>query len=178
MKSKSKSIRLYNLIFPVWAVLLIPKSWIAVIPLNIIVDFLVSILGYKIAKVEKISEVLKKSLAKTIIFGFLADLIASGLLLVFTFGTNSLMPHAEAWWTQKVSTPLLNNPFESIYATIVMILVVAFAGFLVYLFNRKFSFRNTELTDSQIKKISLTIAIITTPYLFLVPMEVIFKLFG
>lgn len=173
-----KSIKLYNLIFPVWIVWLYPVTWIAIVPLNILVDFLVTLLALKLIKIEKPMEVIKKSLAKTVALGFVADIIATAVLMVLSFGIYETKSTVSKWFYDNISIPILNDYYETPWGILVMVLAVMFAGFLVYIFNRKFSFRNTDLSESQIKKVSLILAIITAPYLFLIPTNVFYNLFS
>ena len=173
-----KSVKLYNLIFPVWVVWLFPITWIAIVPANILVDFLVTLLALKLIKIEKPMEVIKKSLAKTVALGFVADIIATAVLMILTFGINGTRNNIAKWFYDNISIPILNDYYETPWGILVMVLAVVFAGYLVYIFNRKFSFRYTDLSESQIKKVSLTLAILTAPYLFLISTNVFYNLFS
>ena len=173
-----KSAKLYNVIFPVWIVWLYPVTWVAIVPLNILVDFLVTMLALKLIKIEKPMEVIKKSLAKTVALGFVADIIATAVLMVLSFGIYETKNTISKWFYDNIAVPIMNDYYSTPWGILVMILAVMFAGFLVYVFNRKFSFRNTDLSESQIKKVSMTLAIITAPYLFLIPTNVFYNLFS
>ena len=173
-----KSIKLYNLIFPVWIVWLYPVTWVGIVPLNILVDFLVTLLALKLMKIENPFAIIKKSLAKTVALGFVADIIATAVLMILSFGITGTRNTFAKWFYDNISIPILNDYYETPWGILVMILAVMFAGFLVYVFNRKFSFRHTDLSESQIKKVSVTLAIITAPYLFLIPTNVMYNLFS
>ena len=175
---KKKSVKLYNLIFPVWVVWLFPITWVAIVPANILVDFLVTLLALKLIKIENPMSVIKKSLAKTVALGFVADIMATAVLMTMAFGINGKGNNFSKWFFDNISGPILNDYYETPWGILVMILAVVFAGYLVYIFNRKFSFRHTDLSESQIKKVSITLAIITAPYLFLIPTNVMYNLFG
>ena len=173
-----KSVKLYNLIFPVWIAWLYPITWVAIVPLNILVDFLVTLLALKLMKIENPMAIIKKSLAKTVALGFVADIIATAVLMILSFGINGTRNNIAKWFYDNISIPILNDYYETPWGILVMVLAVMFAGFLVYVFNRKFSFKNTDLSESQIKKVSMTLAIITAPYLFLIPTNVFYNLFS
>ncbi|WP_297812294.1 hypothetical protein [uncultured Finegoldia sp.] len=173
---KKKTVKLYNLIFPVWALWLFPITWIAIVPANILVDFLVSLLALKLIKVQKPMDVIKKSLAKTVVLGFVADIIPTAVLMTISFGINETRNSFSKWFYNNISIPVLNDYYETPWGILVMVMAVIFAGFLVYYFNRRFSFRNTDLTESQIKKVSMILAIITAPYLFLLPTGLFYNL--
>lgn len=149
---KKKSVKLYNLIFPVWVVWLFPITWVAIVPANILVDFLVTLLALKLIKIEKPMTVIKKSLAKTVALGFVADIIATAVLMILSFGINGTRNNIAKWFYDNISIPILNDYYETPWGILVMVLSVVFAGYLVYIFNRKFSFRYTDLSESQIKK--------------------------
>ena len=51
---------------------------------------------------------------------------------------------------------------------------IAVAGMLIYLLNRRFSFRRTALTAEQIHRLSLALAVFTAPYTMLIPSEWIY----
>ena len=51
---KKKSIKLYNVIFPIWLLWLIPMTWVIVLPANFLIDLLVVVLTMKYLKVKEI----------------------------------------------------------------------------------------------------------------------------
>ena len=173
-----KSVKLYNLIFPVWIVWLYPVTWIGIIPLNILVDFLVTLLALKLMKIENPMSIIKKSLAKTVALGFVADIIATAVLMILSFGITGTRNTFAKWFYDNISIPILNDYYTTAWGILVMVLAVAFAGYLVYIFNRKFSFRHTDLSESQIKKVCVTLAVLTAPYLFLIPTNVFYNMFN
>ena len=60
---KKNSIKLYNVIFPIWLLWLIPITWLVVLPANFFIDLLVVVLTMKYLKVPDI-----KMNAKSVIF--------------------------------------------------------------------------------------------------------------
>ena len=46
MNSRNE-IKLYNILFPIWLLILMPTAWIAVLPVNFIVDSLVLVIAAK-----------------------------------------------------------------------------------------------------------------------------------
>lgn len=173
-----KSVKLYNLIFPVWIVWLYPVTWVGIVPLNILVDFLVTLLALKLMKIENPMAIIRKSLAKTVALGFVADIIATAVLMILSFGIYGTRNNFAKWFYDNIAVPIFNNYYTTPWGILVMVLAVAFAGYLVYIFNRKFSFRHTDLSESQIKKVSVTLAALTAPYLFLIPTDVFYNMFN
>lgn len=149
MKSK-KEIRLYNVLFPIWMLLIIPTAWIAVLPANFIVDSLVLIIAAKkIGILEK--GIYKKHILRVWIFGFIADLIGAGILLGSLY--------------------IFEDYFrgDELIITLPAMLV---AAAMIFLFNYRFSF--PELDKGARLRMALSFAIFTAPYTFLIPLSWIY----
>ena len=67
--------------------------------------------------------------------------------------------------------PVMFNPFSSVFGLIYTILAMIISSILIYIFNYKYTFNKIELDDKIKKRISLVLAIVTTPILFLLPTE-------
>ena len=161
--------KLYNVIFPIWIILLVPPIVLIVIPSNFIIDSLVLIIGFKILKLTKWFNKYKKSILRIWIVGFIVDIFGSLLLLATQFfGENEYL-------YQTLVYPLAWNPFESIMALLYALIVVMACGVLIYVINYKFSFNKADLDNRSKKIISLLLGIVTSPYLFLVPTEYIYN---
>ena len=65
-----KEEKFYNVIFPIWLLVLYPLNLLFVIPANFIVDYLVLRIGAKHLQIENYKEVAKKAIIKTWLFGF------------------------------------------------------------------------------------------------------------
>ena len=88
-----KDVKLYNIIFPMWSIyfygMFFVPLWLILLPANFVVDSLVLLLLFwKLGLAEKKS-LYKKSIWKTWGVGFLADVLASSLM-VFISWTNIL----------------------------------------------------------------------------------------
>ena len=84
-----KHIKLYNLIFPIWFLILIPYTWVIILPANFIIDLTVCVLTMKFLKVESIKEKVKSVIAKVWLLGFTSDFIGTAIMLLSNFiGTN------------------------------------------------------------------------------------------
>ena len=143
---KKKDVRLYNVLFPVWALVLFPSTWLVVILGNFLIDSLVLIIAMKVLKMEDRKGFYKKHIQPVFGFGFLADILAAALMfggVLLEIGGN------------YGDGPLLTIPG------------VLIAGVLIYVFNYFVSFRKCEKPLR--KKLALTFAIATAPYTFLIP---------
>ncbi len=142
-----KGTKLYNVIFPFWMLILLPVSWLIVIPANAIIDSLVLIIGMYALKMQDKKDIYKKCMLKVFLFGFLSDIIGAGLMFI---------------------TLLLewSNTADELYFTIPALIISAI---LIFIFDYFFSFKKLEKTERF--KLALTFAIVTAPYTFLIPTE-------
>lgn len=70
-----KSIKFYNLIFPIWFLILIPITWIFILPANFFIDLIVVALTMKFMKIKDIKKKVKHVITKIWIVGFISDFI-------------------------------------------------------------------------------------------------------
>ena len=160
---------LYNLIFPIWLLWLIPSTWIIVLPLNFIIDLLVITITMKILKIDNI-----KSKAKTVIwrvwfYGFIADFIGTATMFMANVINFNYETKLGKWWYENITNAVSYNPFENMYAFLWVTICVIITATFIYLFNYKLFFKVLDINSIQKKKIALSLAIFTAPYLFYLP---------
>lgn len=166
MKDK-KNIRFYNVIFPVWLLFIFPLTWLFVIPLNFAIDSLIILLGIYILKIDNKLEFYKKTILWVFLFGFAADILGGMLLLLTQFADGN------GFFYEYITYAVSMNPWDNIYSLLYTLMAVIVAGILIYIFNRFISFR--KIGDIKTKRIvSLLLAILTAPYLFLLPTETVY----
>lgn len=166
---ENKKIKLYNLIFPIWFLLLIPISWIIVLPANFVIDFTVVALTMKFMKVTEIKKKTQSVIAKVWIFGFIADFIGAGAMYMvdlITFDNNSLL---QKWWDNNMVYGVNYSPFENIYSILWVTLCVLITAVLIYIFNYKLCLKKLAIDDLEKKKLAFSLAVFTAPYLFYLP---------
>ena len=56
---KKNQTKLYNVILPIWLLVIFPFTWIIILPLNFLIDTLVLKLTMKCLKIEKRKEIYK-----------------------------------------------------------------------------------------------------------------------
>lgn len=148
--NNKKDVKLYNVLFPFWFLMLIPSTWIIVLPGNFLIDSLVLIISMCCMHVENKKYFYKKHIWKIFAFGLLADLIGSGLLFL------SLVLE---WSTMG----------DELHITFPAMLISAAC---IYLFNYFITFKKD---DKRIRfKMALTFAIATAPYTFLIPSSLLY----
>lgn len=163
MKSK-KEIKLYNVIFPIWILWIIPITWIIVLPANFIIDLLVVVLTMKFLKVSDIRENEKAVIARVWIMGFVADFIGTLAMFMAEFG-----PESSRWWSDNITYPVSYSPFDTIFSFLWVTACVMLTAFFIYLFNSKWCLKKANLDAGQKKKVALSLAVFTAPYLFYLP---------
>ena len=148
---KNKDIRLYNILFPIWMILLIPTAWLVILPGNFIVDSIVLLLAMRGMKIPYKKKMYGHTIFKVWIFGFIADIIGALVIL----GAMTLFE--------------LNIQGDELYLTLPATLI---AALFIFIFNYKISFKDY---DKKIKiKMALIFAIFTAPYTFLIPLSWIY----
>ena len=164
---KKQSVTLYNILFPIWMLVWIPSPlWLLVIPLNFIIDYLVL---YKSLPVEVEQSknfpgsVPRKAFCNTYAWkicaaGFAADFIGSLFLFAAFMITSSHKPDS----LQAISHGLGLNPFENA------------AAYCIYRFDRCI-LKRAGLPEGQSKTSALWLAVVTAPYLFLLPSEILYR---
>ena len=162
---KRKSTRLYNLFFPVWLLFAHPLLIGAALPVNLLIDFLVILLTLKYLHVENRTEIATAKIWRTWGLGFAADAIGAVIL----FFLSVILPELAPATDDLFGHALYLNPFTSPLALIIMLLVIALVGILIYWFNYSYVFGSTTLTKREQKRVCLALAIVTAPYLFLLP---------
>ena len=141
---KKRSIKLYNLIFPIWALVIFPQILIFVLPANFIIDSLVLLITMKILKVDNIKSNYKAIISKVWIFGFVSDFIGG----IFMFLSVYMYVDSENKFHDliyEISSSIQYNPFNNIISLIYTILCVLISGVLIYILNYKKSFTKTNL---------------------------------
>lgn len=168
MKNKS-SIKFYNMFFPIWLLWLFPFAWSVVLPVNFIIDSLVLLLTLKVLKINNKKKIYKKTILKVWGFGFLSDFIGTLVMFSICVVADNLPNNIRRLWFDNLTIPLGHNPFTSIYSLTWAIVSIIVTSFFIYLFNYKISFRKLDIEEKSKKKLALSLAIFTAPYLFLLP---------
>ncbi len=146
LKSKRNEIKLYNVLFPFWLLLLLPQLWLIVLPGNFIIDSLVLIISMFILKMTEKKQFYKRYILKIYGFGMLSDIVGSAymFLLIWIFEVGSMG--------------------DELYLTLPALFISAV---LIFVLNYFVTFKNA---DKALRlKLSLIFAVVTAPYTFLVP---------
>ena len=110
---KKNSTKLYNLIFPIWILWLIPITWIVVLPANFFIDLLVVVLTMKYLKIQDIKKNAKAIIFRVWIFGFIADFIGTAAMFLANIIEFNYETQLGKWWYTNISSAVSYNPFEA-----------------------------------------------------------------
>ena len=156
---QDRSIRLYNVMFPIWFFFFLPPIWLVMLPVNFGVDTLVLMLSARKQQVDDRKALWKKRILPVWGIGFLSDLIGAGLVfLIYLVVAES--PLVDTWM----------NPVYFPGTCIISLPGVILAGFAIYFLNKKLTFRKSTLDAAVIHKLCLHLAIFTAPYTMLIPL--------
>ena len=167
--------KLYNVLFPLWFLLLVPISWLIVIPANFVIDLLALLLAMKLLRMPDIGKNLKSAVLKSWLAGFAADLVGGGAMFLSVLAGEFLPGPVRSWVYHNITEAVMVNPFSSVGGFLWTAVCVALAGGIIYLLNLTFCLKKTSLTLPQKRKLALAMALVTAPYLFFVPTVLLYR---
>ncbi len=162
-----KDVRLFNVILPIWIIWLFPPILLVCIVANTIIDFVVTYVCLKHQKISDPFQKAKKVLFKVVCFGFLADFIGAAILIAITYLPIMLRL---GQFSNDMMRAISYNPFENIWAFLLIALVIGIVAAIIYKFSMKYSLDKLDLALEEKKKVAAWLAIFTAPYTFLIPM--------
>ena len=140
--------KLYNILFPIWLLFLVPTIWLIAIPLNFIIDSIILFISMKVFKIEDKKNFYLKHIFFIFLFGFLSDMLGALMLLTITVISSSISG-LELW---------------------LALIGVVVASFFIFFFNYSFTFRKIE--EEQRRKLALIFAFFSAPIAFLIPTSI------
>lgn len=171
---KGKKNKLYNMAFPIWLLWLIPITWLIILPVNFFIDLLVVVLMMKYLKIKNIKSFVKPTILRIWIFGFIADMIGTVLMIIPCLIQLDYNSKIGMWWYHNLANAIMYNPFESPYAFIWVTVSLITTAYCIYYFNFKFCLKKVDLSLIQKNKIALSLAVFTAPYAFYFPTAMFF----
>ncbi len=164
-----REIKLRNVFFPIWMLWVLPITWLVIIPINAIIDGLVLLFTTAHLSIEDRKNFILRILPKTVLVGFISDIIASiPLVLLAIIWNPDTNTKIGKWWLENIS-PIQYNPLDNIFSVLIVLVCVILGGFLIYFLNRKFVLKKLEITDCEKFVLARNMAIFTAPHLFLMP---------
>ena len=155
---------LYNVIFPLWFLLFFPffpPLFLAAAVGNLVIDGAVITLSLRAFQQQLEKAPLRSYILKAWLFGFLADFIGAALLLGME-ALNMLKPGS------------FYTIWDSSITVVAYLIVIALVGTAIYVANRRLSARAGVPADVA-HKVALNMAILTAPWVFLVPTSLFYR---
>lgn len=164
MKANTGSVKLCNVLFPIWILIFFPQVLAIVIPGNLIVDAAVLLLALAAMRHRAKGAVLRRCCWKVWLLGFAADLIGAAWMVLGWLLATWLPGGAETLGK------IMYNSFGHPAAFLWTAAGVAIAGWFIFLLDRRVFRSVPELTSRQSTRLALTFAIVTAPWLFFLPL--------
>ena len=196
---QKQSITLYNILFPIWLLVWIPSPlWLLLVPLNFVIDYVVlyKSLPDDVEREKSVSDgvqgsksmpdaversknvpdsVPRKAFCNTYTWkicaaGFASDFIGS----LFLFAAFMITSSHKLDSLRPISHGLGLNPFESLAAFLIVVCSILLAAYCIYRFDLHI-LKRAGLPEEQGRKSALWLAVVTAPYLFLLPSEILYR---
>lgn len=162
---EKKPVRLYNILLPIWLLWIFPQVWLVILPGNLLIDCAVLLLALAALRIPTKRPVLRRVWWRLWLNGFLADGAGVAWMVLGMFSAAS----GEGWWAENL-TPITGSPFRTPLALAWTLIGVAVAGVCIWFLDRRALRRCPELDGRQRHIATLALAVVTAPWLFLVPM--------
>lgn len=162
----------------VWMSFIFPLMWFIILPFNYLLDSLVLYLTMKKFNLKEKKHIYKGSILKICIWGFISKCIGVAILFIpiiinNVFNLDANVGQGLFYFVINELLEVTVNPFGNIYSFILTTLAILISCMFIYLFNYNYSlkkiFKDKYISEVERKKIALSIAIFTAPYLFYLP---------
>ena len=153
----------FNLLLPIWLLIWFPSLlWVILIPANFLVDYLV--LRWSLKDMEDRSEFCKKNVWKVCAIGFISDFMGTLVLIIAMV----VLGEFDDQTLVEIGSALGFNPFGNIVAFVITVIAIIVAGICIFFLDR-WILNNSALDREYAQKAAFRLALITAPYLFLIP---------
>lgn len=159
-----KTVRLYNVLFPIWMLVFFPSPlWIALIPANYLIDRFV--LKRSLPKTVNRSAFCKKNTWKICIAGFVSDLIGALILFLIVLLIDD---------NYELANGITMDPFKDLLSFLIVALAVTVSAIFIFIIDRLILIR-CGLSRKQATRTAAFLALLTAPYLFLLPSKYLYR---
>lgn len=163
-KNSTGETKIYNVLFPLWLLLWVPSPlWLILIPANYLIDR--AVLKFSLPEDEMRERFLIAGTWKICLAGFASD-IAGSLILLGILGLADL--------PSSVSYALQFNAFLDPAALVLTLAAIAVSGILIFLLDERI-LTKAGLPLTRARRSAMLLAIITAPYLFLIPSGLLYR---
>ena len=168
IKLKNTTTKIYNILLPLWLLIFLPSYlWLALIPLNYIIDRVV--LRWSLGDMPDKGLFCRKHTWKTCLAGFLSDFAGALILLLISIPIADLSDKL-----YNIGHAIMFDPFSDLMGLLIVVAAIAVSAVCIY-FLDKWILRKAGLEPEQVKRSALRLALITAPYLYLFPSRLLYK---
>ena len=163
--------RYIDLTIPLWVFWVMLICWIVIIPVTAILCSIVMYISMLYLKMKDRFKILRKTIIQITCFSFLCDLIVVVFLLLLETGKDFIDLDLDSyhWYKNVFLRALERNPFSNVLALAVLCSIILLLRILNYQLNKRITFLNIDIEEEKKKKLALSIAIFTAPYIFFIP---------
>ena len=165
MKSDNK---VYNILLPIWLLIFFPSwLWLLLIPANYLIDRIV--LRWSLGDMPEKGLFCRNHNWKICLAGFASDYAGAILLFALNqlmFGMNDDVNS----FISKAADGLMLNPFSNVLSLVIVIAAIVLSTVCIYKLDKSI-LTKAGLDIDQAKKSAIRLAIITAPYVYLIPSE-------
>ncbi|MBQ6315301.1 MAG: hypothetical protein IJI11_06870 [Mogibacterium sp.] len=162
--------RLYNILLPIWIIIFVPSwLWLLLIPANYLIDRI--ILNWSLGDMDGRGQFCRKHNWKICLAGFVSDFAGAALLLITAVPLVSVTDNK---FVEDAAGGIMMNPFTNVLSVIITLAAIAVSALCIYLLDKKILLK-AGLDMEQAKKSATRLAVITAPYLYLIPSELLYR---
>lgn len=165
---KSNSVKLCNILLPLWLLIFLPSHlWLVLIPLNYIIDRVV--LKWSLGDMPGKGIFCRKHTWKICLAGFFSDFLGALILL----GTS--IPAAELGEKfYDIGHAIMFEPFSDLAGLLIVVASIAVSAACIYCIDKRI-LKKAGLEPEQVKHAAVRLALITAPYLYLFPSQLLYN---
>lgn len=165
-----RNTKVYNILLPIWIIIFVPSwLWLLLIPANYLIDRIV--LKWSLGDMDGRGQFCRQHNWKICLAGFLSDFVGAALLLMIVV---PLVGVTDSKLVEDAAGGIMMNPFTNVLSVVITLAAIALSALCIYLLDKKILLK-AGLDLEQAKKSALRLAVITAPYLYLIPSELLYR---
>ena len=165
MKSDNK---VYNILMPIWLLLFFPSwLWLLLVPANYLIDRIV--LRWSLGDMPEKGQFCRSHNWKICLAGFASDFAGAFIMYLISIILVGWGGDGTSFF-EKAGDAMMFNPFKNVLAVLIVAIAIAFSAGCIYKLDNRILV-NAGLDVDQAKKSAIRLAIITAPYVYLIPSE-------
>ena len=164
----SNSVKLYNILLPLWLIIFLPSYfWLVLIPLNYLIDRVV--LKWSLGDKPDKGLFCRKHTWKICLAGFFSDFVGAAIMLAISMYSGER--------TEKlydIGHAVMFDPFSDLLGLLIVAACIAASAVCIYFIDKRI-LRKAGLDAEQVKRSAIRLALITAPYLYLFPSHLLYQ---